>query len=227
MTSSGTASSRYTVDALIPDCVGRYITSSGGAIQLSSLINGRTYASCWQAFIYWIATQYQLQSSCNLAPIGIIHFGKNDVSTTSSSSSRPRPSSSAYENGNTSLNPDGTRIQPTFRFLRPFFEEFGLTVSSTSPSSSFSPPTTRPGDNDLLLSSQDIAAQRMNILTLSKMAGCEPQVFRTALSHLMRRMGEVLASRENVYFNFGIGALIGQHKVISFIFHDDESNQVC
>jgi hypothetical protein len=62
----------YTLETLIPDCVGRYITGPSGSVQLSNLINGRTYAKCWQAFVYWVVNQYDLGNSTNLAPIGIL-----------------------------------------------------------------------------------------------------------------------------------------------------------
>lgn len=65
----------YTLETLIPDCVGRYITGKGGAVQLASLINGRTYAKCWQALIYWLANQHDQGNSTSLSPLGVVVRG--------------------------------------------------------------------------------------------------------------------------------------------------------
>jgi len=53
----------YTLETLIPDCVGRYITGDKGNVQLLELIDGRTYAKCWQALNYWTANQYEAGKS--------------------------------------------------------------------------------------------------------------------------------------------------------------------
>lgn len=60
----------------------------------------------------------------------------------------------------------------------------------------------------------------MNLLSLSKLAGCETHTFRTALSHLMRRIGEVASSGEPFYIDIGIGALKGTKNTITLAFFE-------
>jgi hypothetical protein len=43
----------HTIETLIGECVGRYITATNGAVQLANLINHRTYAKCWAALMTW------------------------------------------------------------------------------------------------------------------------------------------------------------------------------
>ena len=166
----------YTLETLIPDCVGRYITNPGGAVQLASLINGRSYAKCWQALIYWLVNQYDLGHSTNLTPLGAIIRKGGDTS---------------------------------FRFLRSFVEKFNLVCKS----------------GDLLDSEDDSSAMRMNIASLSKLAGVPPQTFRLALSHLFRRLGEILQNKEQVLIDFSLGSLVGDKGEVDFVFHDSPSGE--
>ena len=68
---------------------------------MASLINGRTYAKCWQAYNLWLTAQFGLGNSTSLAPIGIIY----------------RPSSN-YGSSEPKM--------AAFRFLRPFLTEYQI-----------------------------------------------------------------------------------------------------
>jgi dynein heavy chain len=185
----------YTAESLIPDCVGRYITNSSGAVQLVHLINGKTYAACWQAFIYWIASQYKVENSCNIAPIGVISFTRQSEI----------PSATAVRTAASKTSARSTVAIPTFRFYQAFLEQFSLQQQDPEAP---------------VLVSHDVSAQRMNLLTLSKMAGCESLTFRTAMSHICKRLGEVLATGETVYIDMGVGALSGANNVVTFAFYE-------
>lgn len=180
------------MENLIPDCVGRYITSSVGTVQLSNLINCKTYTKCWQAFVFWIASQCHLELSCNLAPIGVIQFQhvQKPLQRAGAAASAAGASSPAI---------------PVFRFFQPFLDQFNLEQENSQL------PT---------LTSNDVSAQRMNLITLSKMADCDPQTFRTALTHLLRRLGEALSTQPLCQFDLGIAVLTGSHRKVAFTFYE-------
>lgn len=118
----------YTSEALISDCVGRYITNGSGNVQLVNLINSRTYTSCWQAFVYWIASQYQSQSSANLAPIGVLTFSKKHTGTT-----KKTHISSVVD------NKQSTQAIAKFSFFRNFLDQYNLALLSNEPQNDILP----------------------------------------------------------------------------------------
>mgnify|MGYP001076737985 CR=1 FL=1 len=204
-TAGGMPPTAYTAESLIPDCVGRYITAPSGAVQLVHLINGKTYAACWQAFVYWIASQYKATNSCNLAPIGIISFARQASASADSGAAIKTPGRAGRAGATTGNNAASGALVPTFRFYQAFLEQFSL----------------QQADSDApVLVSHDVSAQRMNLLTLSKMAGCESLTFRTAMAHLCKRLGEVLAAGETVHIDMGVGALTGADNVVQFSFYE-------
>lgn len=170
---------------LIPDCVGRYITSEKtGSVQLASLINGRTYAKCWQALAYWIVSQYDQGNSTNVSPIGVILRSK------------------AERDGYTKLN-DGRFA--SFRFFHSFLDGNNLAIKE--------------GSNEAV-QADEVSTIRLNTATLAKLAGIETQTFTVAMSHLFRRLGEVLTGKEPVMIDFSVGSLFGDKGVVEFRFHD-------
>lgn len=62
----------FTIDALISDCVGRYITTPTGEIQVSCLISGRTYAEIWAALVQWANKQIVNHTTFSLTPLGVV-----------------------------------------------------------------------------------------------------------------------------------------------------------
>jgi len=168
----------YTLETLIPDCVGRYITSPAtGAVQLASLINGRTYAKCWQALVYWVVNQYDIGNSTNLSPLGIIV---------------------RKEEG------DGKPKTASFLFLRSFLEKYGIEGKG----------------GDVIEMEDEVSSIKMNLSTVSKLADVQPQTFRKAMSHLFRRLGEVLGNKEQVLIDCNIGTIVGDKGIVEFIFHE-------
>lgn len=53
----------YTLEALIPDCVGRYISDARDHVSLDGLISANCYAQCWKAYTRWITYQFDLVCS--------------------------------------------------------------------------------------------------------------------------------------------------------------------
>lgn len=176
----------YTVETLIPDCVGRYITSDTGSVQLVNLINGRTYAKCWQALLYWVLNQYELGNSTNLAPLGLL-----------------------IRNQSNERGRKGNQKNSQFRFLREFVQQNELQVKAA----------------DILDHEDETSAIKMNISTLAKLAGVPTQTYRIALSHLFRRLGEVLGNKEQVLIDFSVGSLVGDKGQVEFLFHDAPDEQ--
>ena len=179
----------YTLESLIPDCVGRYITSESGTVKLSDLISGRTYAKCWQAFVYWVTNQFEQGTSSNLSPLGLIIRGDG---------------SDKFVNAVTAT--DYRRQRPaTFRFLNSFLIRFNLEDKPCVGG----------------VEEADFAALRMNLAALSKIAGVDGQTFRIALTHLFRRIGEVLGEQE-VAIDFKVGTLVSEANCndIDFIFKE-------
>jgi hypothetical protein len=180
--------SAYTIESLIPDCVGRYITSDTGNVKLSDLINGRTYGKCWQSFTSWVGGQFENGTSSNLAPLGIIIRGDGS------------------EKFLVEAAPDSRRQRPAaFRFLNSFLNRFNLRVKSGL------------GGVD----ESDYAALRMNLAALSKSAGVDGQTFRIALTHIFRRIGDVLSEQAQlVSIDFTIGQLVSDHDgQVDFVFN--------
>ena len=63
----------YTIETLVPECVGRYICEgNGGHLQLSALINQQCYADCWEAFTQWVILQFDQGHSLRLGPLGVV-----------------------------------------------------------------------------------------------------------------------------------------------------------
>jgi len=62
----------YTLDTLLADCVGRYVTTSGGKVQLSNLLSARVYADSWGALMAWAARQFAQGATFSLAPLGVV-----------------------------------------------------------------------------------------------------------------------------------------------------------
>lgn len=173
----------YTLETLIPDCVGRYIQSPTGQVELASLIDGVTYAKCWQAFIFWVVNQYDSGNSTNLAPMGTIVRTVSPLHPVTGRASKKLAS---------------------FRFLKLFLDKYDLTAKNM----------------DVQYQQDDVSSIRMNLSNLGKLAGVGPQIFRTALQHLFRRLGEVLNAQEQVLIDFNVGSLIGNKGQIEFVFHD-------
>jgi len=175
----------YTLESLLPDCVGRYISSERNAssVHLAALINGRTYAKVWQALVYWIVTQYEAGNSTSIAPIGVI------VRT-------PAVGESV----------EGSVKGARFHFFHAFLTEYGL--------------STRSG-HDEALREDDVSCIRPNLSTLSRLANVDPSTFRLALSHIFRRLGEVLAEREQVLIDCSVGSIVGDKACVDFLFHQN------
>ena len=186
----------YTLETLIPDCVGRYITNASGNVQLASLINGRAYAKCWQALVYWIVSQYELGHSTNIAPLGVIVRANNTIR--SSSHSKYAQDSSADSDA-------GAHKPANFCFLKTFTDKYNLKLKKGE-----------------AIREDDMSTIRMNLATLARLAGVEPGTFRIAISHLFRRLGEILSSKEQVLIDFSIGSLIGDKGQIEFLFHEQQ-----
>lgn len=191
----------YTLETLIPDCVGRYITNGSGSVQLASLINGRTYAKCWQALVYWIVSQYEMGNSTNCAPLGVI------VRTPAANSGAGAASSSSSVAG-----PNDAPKGASFRFFKSFLDKHGLKLRAGGSSG---------GDP---IREDDLSTIRMNLATLARLADVEPGTFRVALSHLFRRLGEVLQAKEQVLIDFSVGSLIGDKATVDFLFHQTNAD---
>ena len=186
----------YTLETLIPDCVGRYITNGSGSVQLASLINGRTYAKCWQALVYWIVSQYEMGNSTNCAPLGVIVRA---------------PANSAASSSASVAGPNDAPKGASFRFFRSFLDKHGLKLRAGGAG----------GDP---IREDDLSTIRMNLATLARLADVEPGTFRVALSHLFRRLGEVLQSKEQVLIDFSVGSLIGDKATVDFLFHQTNAD---
>jgi len=198
----------YTLETLIPDCVGRYITSSSsGSVQLAALINGRTYAKVWQALVYWIVAQYELGHSTNLAPLGVIVRG-NAAET--GGAAKGRGAAAAAAAAAAASGAPGAPKAASFRFFQSFLDKHGLSVRPGAPA---------PVRED------DLSTIRMNLATLARLADVEPGTFRIALSHLFRRLGEVLQAKEQVLIDFSVGSLVGDKATLEFLFHQEQQAQ--
>ena len=154
-----------------------------------SLLSPHTQAKCWQALVYWIVSQYELGNSTNIAPLGVI------VRERSAAGSAP---------GDPSARP------ASFRFFKSFLDKHGLRLRPPSGSSAAQGEPVR---------EDDLSTIRMNLATLARLADVEPGTFRVALSHLFRRLGEVLQNKEQVLIDFSVGSLIGDKATVDFLFH--------
>jgi hypothetical protein len=70
-------------------------------------------------------------------------------------------------------------------------------------------------------SSEDgaVSTVRATAATLAKLAQTEPQTVSVALSHIFRRLGEVLAARDTILIDCRVGSLIGDKNGVEFVFH--------
>ena len=124
----------YTLDTILADCVGRYIATQG-RVQLNNLINSRTYAECWGAFLSWVVRQYQSGFSVSLAPLGVIVYSKHGGKTRGAfrnidvhhrsvcklNLATSRTPISTYQ-----LTDGGDASDVSFAFLTPFVERYEL-----------------------------------------------------------------------------------------------------
>lgn len=55
--------------------------------------------------------------------------------------------------------------------------------------------------------------------TLAKLAGVETTVFKEAIGHLFRRLGEVLKDNDRVLIDFSVGSLVSDKGTVQFVFH--------
>lgn len=189
-------SSMYTLETLVPDCVGRYITNDKGNVHLGSLINARTYSECWQAFTHWAVMQFDEGHSISLAPLGVVMRGVSGDSKAAESKSNTAR--------NKSKSATTVASEPQFFFLKSYVDKHNLQLKHPEKQS------------------DGMAhALPVNYFMLSKMVSIEATTLRTALSHMFERLGNVLADKkEQVLIDVGIGTLAADHGVSDFIFHE-------
>jgi hypothetical protein len=98
---------------------------------------------------------------------------------------------------------DTTVQVPRFVFLRAFVEKFKVRVRADE------------------LASDDQSTIRVNVATLCKLADVEQRTLMTAMDHLYRRLGEVIANGEPVAIDYGVGTLTADKGAMSFVFADN------
>ena len=195
----------YTAESLTHDCVGRYLTTSASSsspssslpnLHLASLISHSTYSTTWRTFILGLHSHYSLGHSVHVPPLGIIAPSK-----------RVRPPTTAH--------PTPFYLSTSqFLFHSAYLAEHSLSLPPSSPSSLTLPSTASP------------SALHLNHATLSRLASLDCATFSLTLSHLLRRLSTVLASRRaQLSVDFGVGLLIASEGQMDFVFHDQREER--
>jgi hypothetical protein len=194
----------YTLDAVLADCVGRYI-SSQGRVQLNNLINSRTYADCWGALLSWANRQFQSGFSVSIAPLGVVIQPSGQASSGGLSSKTPRAAGS--NSAHIKSSPASSSL--SFAFLTPFVQRYELQP--------------RPSCGSIY--EDELPCTKMNASTLVKLTatGVDVETLRLALSHVFQRIGELIQAREQVVLDFGFGTLVADNRAADFVFKDATS----
>lgn len=181
----------YTLDAVLADCVGRYI-SNQGRVQLNNLINSRTYADCWGALLSWANRQFQSGFSVSIAPLGVVIQGQS----AGLSSKTPRAGAKASTAASST----------TFAFLTPFVQRYELQP--------------RPSCGSIYEDELPCTKMNASALVKLTATGVDVETLRLALSHVFQRIGELIQAREQVVLDFGFGTLVADNRAADFVFKD-------